>query len=92
MVWPEEGFDDLFRGNFINAAGQVSRQKLERLKTGPYQRALLKRGVTKRPDVTGGEGVYNQWIHCDLIVIFKQFIQPETSGYMLSSLKMYSPL
>jgi len=21
-------------------------------------------------DITGGKGVYNQWIHCDLIVIF----------------------
>jgi len=41
---------------------------------------------------TGGKRVYNQWIHCDLIVIFKQFTQPETSGYMLSFFKMYSPL
>ena len=22
------------------------------------------------PAITGGEGIYNQWIHCDLIVIF----------------------
>ena len=97
-MWPEEGFEDLFRDDFIMAAGRVSRRKLNRLETGPYQRALLRRGVTKKVDVedervpvlqqameyagavgtmvmdevayTGGKGVYNQWIHCDLMVIF----------------------
>jgi len=33
------------------AAGRVSRRKLNRLDTGPYQRALLRRGVTKKVDV-----------------------------------------
>jgi len=32
------------------AAGRVSRRKLNRLETGPYQRALLRRGVTKKVD------------------------------------------
>jgi len=50
-VWPEEGFEDLFRDDFIMAAGRVSRRKLNRLQTGPYQRALLRRGVTKKVDV-----------------------------------------
>jgi len=50
-VWPEEGFEDLFRDDFIMAAGRVSRRKLNRLETGPYQRALLRRGVTKKVDV-----------------------------------------
>jgi len=50
-VWPEEGFEDLFRDDFIRAAGRVSRRKLNRLDTGPYQRALLRRGVTTKVDV-----------------------------------------
>jgi len=33
------------------AAGWVSRRKLKKLVTGPYQRALLQRGVSKRVDV-----------------------------------------
>jgi len=33
------------------AAGRVSRRKLNRLVTGPYQRALLQRGVSKCVDV-----------------------------------------
>ena len=33
------------------AAGRVSRRKLNRIVTGPYQRALLRRGVSKRVDV-----------------------------------------
>jgi len=48
VTWPEEGFEDLYRDDFINAVGQVSRRKLEWLETGPYQCALLKRGVMKR--------------------------------------------
>jgi len=51
VVWPEEGFEDLFRDDFIMAAGHVARRKLDRLETGPYQRALLRRGVTKKVDV-----------------------------------------
>ena len=122
-VWPEEGFEDLYRDDFIMAAGRVGRRKLNRMETGPYQRALLNRGVTTkvnaedervpvlqqameytgavgtmvmdelafvhermetglgmamtgierevtRVEDTGGKGVYNQWIHCDLIEIF----------------------
>jgi len=51
VIWPEEGFEDLFRDDFIMAAGCVARRKLDRLATGPYQRALLRRGVTKKVDV-----------------------------------------
>ena len=51
MAWPEEGFEDLFRDDFIMAAGRVSRKKLNRIKTGPYQWALLRRGVSKKVDV-----------------------------------------
>ena len=50
-MWPEEGFEDLFRDDFIMAVGRVSRRKLNQLDTGPYQRALLRRGVTKKVDV-----------------------------------------
>ena len=32
------------------AAGRVARRKLDRLETGPYQRALLRRGVTTKVD------------------------------------------
>jgi len=32
------------------AAGRVARRKLDRLETGPYQRALLHRGVTTKVD------------------------------------------
>jgi len=51
VTWPEEGFEDLFRDDFIMAAGCVARRKLDRLTTGPYQRALLRRGVTKKVDM-----------------------------------------
>jgi len=51
VAWPEEGFEDLFRDDFIMAAGWVSRRKLNRITTGPYQRALLRRGVSKRVPV-----------------------------------------
>jgi len=102
-------FEDLYRDNFIRAAGRVAQRKLNRMETGPYQRALLNRGVTTKVDaedervpvlqqameysgavgamvmdklafvhertetglgITGGKAVYNQWIYCDLIVIF----------------------
>jgi len=33
------------------ASGRVARRKLDRLTTGPYQRALLRRGVTTKVDV-----------------------------------------
>jgi len=33
------------------AAGRVARRKLNRMETGPYQRALLNRGVTTKVDV-----------------------------------------
>jgi len=51
VVWPEEGFKDLFRDDFIMAAGRVSRRKLNRIEIGPYQRALLRQGVSKKVDV-----------------------------------------
>jgi len=41
----------LYRDDFIMASGCVARRKLDRLETGPYQRALLRRGVTKKVDV-----------------------------------------
>jgi len=50
-VWPEEGFEDLYRDDFIMAAGCVSRRKLNRMETGPYQQALLNRGVTMKVNV-----------------------------------------
>jgi len=50
VAWPEEGFEDLFRDDFIMAADRVSRRKLNWITTGPYQRALLQRGVSKRVD------------------------------------------
>jgi len=50
-VWPEEGFKDLYRDDFIRAGGRVARRKLSWLETGPYQRALLHRGVTTKVDV-----------------------------------------
>ena len=51
MAWPKEGFEDLFRDDFTMAASRVSRRKLNRLETSPYQRALLHQGVSKRVDV-----------------------------------------
>jgi len=33
------------------AAGRVARRKLDRMETGPYQRALFRRGITKKVDV-----------------------------------------
>jgi len=51
VTWPKEGFDDLYQDDFINAVGWVLRQKLKWLETGPYQCALLSRGVTKKRDV-----------------------------------------
>jgi len=50
-VWPEEGFEDLFRDDFIRAGGRVARRKLDQMETGPYQRALLRRGITTKVDV-----------------------------------------
>ena len=49
-VWPEEGFEDLFRDDFICAAGCVARRKLDRIETGPYQQALLRCGITTKVD------------------------------------------
>jgi len=51
VTWPEEGFEDLFRDDFIRANSRVARRKLDRLNTGPYQRALLRRGITTKVDV-----------------------------------------
>jgi len=33
VAWPKEGFEDLFRDDFIRAAGQVLRRKLDRITT-----------------------------------------------------------
>jgi len=51
VTWPEEGFEDLYRDDFIRAGGRVTRRKLDRLNTGPYQHALLRRGITTKVDV-----------------------------------------
>ena len=50
-VWPEEGFEDLYRDNFIRASSHVTRRKLDWLETGPYQWALLHHGVTTKVNV-----------------------------------------
>jgi len=50
-IWPEEGFEDLFRDDFIRASSHVARRKLDQMETGPYQRALLRRGITTKVDV-----------------------------------------
>ena len=50
-VWPEEGFEDLYQDDFIRASGRVSQRKLDRLETGPYQQAVLRRGITTKVDV-----------------------------------------
>jgi len=41
----------VFRDDFIRVSGHVARRKLDRLNTGPYQRALLCHGVTTKVDV-----------------------------------------
>jgi len=45
---PQSGFPELYRSDFITAVGRVSRRQLDRLEVGPYQKALLKRGLSKR--------------------------------------------
>ena len=47
---PIEGFGDLHHRDFVSIAGRVSRCKLDRLVLGPYQRAVLKRGVNRRSE------------------------------------------
>ena len=47
---PIEGFGDLHHRDFVSIAGRVSRRKLDRLVLGPYQRALLRRGVHRRSE------------------------------------------
>ena len=47
-VTPIEGFGDLHHRDFVSIAGHVSRRKLDRLVLGPYQRAVLRRGVHRR--------------------------------------------
>ena len=47
---PIEGFGDLHHRDFISIAGRVSRRKLDRLVLGPYQRAVLRRGVHRRSE------------------------------------------
>ena len=45
-----DGFSDLYRANFINAVGRMSRRKLERLHASPYHHALLRWGISKREE------------------------------------------
>ena len=45
-----DGFPDLYRADFINAVGRVSRRKLERLHASPYHYALLRQGISKREE------------------------------------------
>ena len=47
---PIEGFGDLHHWDFVAIAGRVSRRKLDRLVLGPYQRAVLRRGVHHRSE------------------------------------------
>ena len=47
---PIEGFGDLHHRDFVAIAGRVSRRKLDRLVLGPYQRAVLRRGVHRRSE------------------------------------------
>ena len=44
---PIEGFRDLHHWDFVSIAGWVSCRKLDRLVLGPYQRAVLHRGVNR---------------------------------------------
>ena len=50
MATPIEGFGDLHHRDFVSIAGRVSRRKLDRLVLGPYQRAVLRRGVHRRSE------------------------------------------
>ena len=43
-------FSDLYRADFINTVGHMSRRKLERLHASPYHHALLRRGISKREE------------------------------------------
>ena len=47
---PIEGFGDLHHRDFVSIAGRISRRKLDRLVLGPYQRAVLRRGVHRRSE------------------------------------------
>ena len=47
---PIEGFGDLHHRDFVSIAGRVSHRKLDRLVLGPYQRAVLRRGVHRRSE------------------------------------------
>jgi len=47
---PQTGFPELHRSDFITAVGRVSHRQLDRLEVGPYQMALLKRGLSKREE------------------------------------------
>ena len=47
MATPIEGFGDLHHRDFVSIAGHVSRRKLDWLVLGPYQWAVLRRGVNR---------------------------------------------
>ena len=47
---PIKGFGDLHHRDFVSIAGRVSRHKLDWLVLGPYQRAVLRRGVHCRSE------------------------------------------
>jgi len=48
---PQSGFQDLYRSDFINAAGRVGRRKMDHLHdSSPYHHALVLRGLSKRQE------------------------------------------
>jgi hypothetical protein len=59
---PLEAFGDLDTHAFVAAAGRISRRKVDRLDSGPYQRALLERGIVRR------DRWDQNWISADLTV------------------------
>ena len=58
MAAPIEGFGDLHHRDFVSIAGRVSRRKLDRLVLGPYQQAVLKRGVNRHSEYDEVENPY----------------------------------
>ena len=41
----QDGFEDLYRYDFIHAISRVARRKLSRHHLDPYQRAAFRRGI-----------------------------------------------
>ena len=66
MIQQESGDKggDLVSGHILSSLGKI----VARWSLKPKLKSNLR---SKHGTVgTGGEGIYNQWIHCDLIVIF----------------------